>query len=297
MIESLQNPWVKKVASLHQTKGRKETGLILVEGPHSIQEALRSEAEQKGVVLEKLFLLEAQTLSLLDLSEESMAHCSNRLEQVSTAVMKKMATTETPPPVLGLFRLDKSSNEILSIQTLLQKIQATNTPPCWVILDRLQDPGNVGTIIRSALAFGATGVITTQNSVDVYSPKVIRSSTGLVFACTILESELRLQDLIECVLVPAGLTVYVGVGHSDTPDYRSADFSKPMAMILGQEGTGIEAEVLDQQKNLKIHDIRIPMENGVESLNVSISAAVMLAEMQTQRMRSVAPSLISKENN
>ena len=307
MIESLQNPWVKKVVSLHQAKGRKESGLILVEGPHAIQEALSSKAAKNGLILEKLFLLEGQPLSCLNLSDALQAHCSSRLERVASAVMKKMSTTETPPPLLGLFRLEKALLEASSdletpsstpsSDTIMQSILALNTAPCWVVLDRLQDPGNVGTIIRSALAFGASGVITTQNTVDVYSPKVIRSSTGLVFSCSVLESELRLKGLIESILVPAGLAVYVGVGHSDTPDYRSCDFKKPMALILGQEGQGISAEVLEQQQNLNIQGVRIPMENGVESLNVSISAAVMLAEIHTQRMRSVASSLIYKDNN
>jgi TrmH family RNA methyltransferase len=209
--------------------------------------------------------------------------------------MKKMTTTETPPPVVGLFRFEKTPPEN-RLKTILTKMKEAAAPPCWVILDRLQDPGNVGTIIRSALAFGATGVMTTQNTVDVYSPKVIRSSTGLVFTCSVVDSDLTLKDLVERVLLPAGLQVYAGVGHADTPEYRLADFTKPTALIFGQEGTGVEASVLDQQEALQIQGIRIPMENGVESLNVSISAAVILAEVQTQRTRVVASGPLSLEN-
>lgn len=273
-IESVQHPWVKKAVSLHQAKYRREEQLILVEGPHPVQEALKA-----GLCCEKLFILPEKPQ--LDWSEYPLPPLEPSqpvMQEVSEGVMRKISTTDTPPPCAGVFRLPQT------LPKWLQNSSEREPLPLWVVLDRLQDPGNVGSVIRSALAFGATQVITTSESVDVYSPKVIRASTGLVFALPVWQSGLDLLTMHETVLSKHLSTVFCGIGYPGVASYREANYQHACALVLGQEGKGVLPAFLDKVGvDAQVLGIRIPMTEQVESLNVGVSAAIILAEASAQR--------------
>lgn len=256
-IESPQNPLVKTVSALNQAKVRQETGWILVEGRHPIEEALAA-----GLVLRHLFC-----------KPEATGHFVGQpVTPVTESVMRKMASTETPPPCMAVFEQPTSKPEVLWVQR----------PSLLLVLDRLQDPGNVGTILRTAMAFGATGVVTTLETVDVYSPKVIRSSAGLVFSLPLWESGLTLEALWESVIRPRSLPGYCTSGHPEHGDYRQFSYREDCVIILGNEGQGVAPEFFRANAQ-SITGVRIPMNSKVESLNVSICAGVLLAEVMAQR--------------
>jgi RNA methyltransferase, TrmH family len=179
MIESLQSPHVGRVKALIGSRGSKErsdSGLFVAEGIQSLREALTS---QSGPAIETLYLSAAGATRIgdLDVSEVNVV-------EVSDAVMQEMASTVTPQGILMVCSIPAYSLAELNV-----------TSESFVIyLDRIQDPGNAGTILRSADAFGARAVITSPGSVDMYSPKVVRSTAGSLWHIPVFEA-LELKEL------------------------------------------------------------------------------------------------------
>jgi TrmH family RNA methyltransferase len=246
---------IKDTALLKQKKHRDAEGLLLVEGRHPIEEAHKA-----GLTLRHWF-------ALTDAPAESLPKGTLPVPafQVNAQQMGKMATTASVPPCLAVF----------------ENPQKTHTPQVladfMVILDGVQDPGNVGTLIRSALAFGADALVLTNDSADPYSPKVIRASAGLVFALPI--QTVSIQALLEQLGTQAH-TIWATTGHGDAVPYRQADFRGPCALVLGNEGRGVSEVFLEHPK---AHRLTIPMHPAVESLNVGICGSILLAEAAAQR--------------
>lgn len=257
-IESPTNPLIQTIAALQKKKERDAQGLLLVEGPHPIQEAVSA-----GLPLKHLFLLEAApspvTLNTLPVEPVSL----------SERVMKKLATTDSAPPCLAVFEQPRYS---------LSDIYQAKTP-LLLILDGLQDPGNLGTLIRSAAAFGATAVLTSPGTTDPYSPKVIRASAGVVFSLPVVQLGGRLEILLPG-LKEQGIQLYATTSHSDnTQSFRAVDYQQSCAIILGSEGPGLSPEVLESLATA----ITIPISDKVESLNVGICGSIILAQAAAQR--------------
>jgi TrmH family RNA methyltransferase len=237
-IDSPQNPRIQEAAKLHQAKYRRETGLILIEGPHPV-----AEAQAAGLTLHTVFTLDPPT--------------TPQGVQVSERAMARLASTQSPPPVVAVAQ----APTLTEPATLLAHPQAL-----VLVLAGLQDPGNVGTLIRSACAFGATAVWLTPEGADPFQPKVIRSTAGLLFRLPVAVAPLPQQFPI-----PA----WVASAHSGVP-YRQASFSGPTVLLLGAEGPGLD--ILPDTQGLTI-----PMAEGVESLNVAVSGSLLLAEAAHQR--------------
>lgn len=246
---------IKDTAALKQKKHRDVEGLLLVEGRHPIEEAHKA-----GLTLRHWFIL-ADTLA------ESLPKGMLPLPafQVNAQQMAKMATTASVPPCLAVF---DSPQKIHWPEALADFV---------VILDGVQDPGNVGTLIRSALAFGADALLLTNDSAEPYSPKVIRASAGLVFALpiAIVSASALLTQLERC-----GYTLWATTGHGDAVPYRQADFRGRCALVLGNEGRGVSDAFLNHSQARRL---TIPMHAAVESLNVGISGSIVLAEAAAQR--------------
>jgi TrmH family RNA methyltransferase len=261
-IESTRHPLIQSTSTLAQKKARDESGLILVETKHPIEEALKA-----GLTPTHYFYLADTPASM----RPEWADTSLTFE-VNEAVMKKLSTTDSIPPCIAVFK--KPNHTLESLLSI-----ASNNKPFFVVADRMQDPGNLGTLIRTACAFSGNGILLTQESVDPYSPKVIRSSAGLVFHLPIV---LLNQPLENCLSNPA-LSQYQWLfttGHDiwqdkATEHYRDVDYKKPSILVLGNEGQGL-AELEHSPELAKA--IRIPTSPTVESLNVSISAAIILAQ-------------------
>ena len=255
MITALSNPKVKDAAALGKKAAlRKEKGLFVVEGRRFAEE----------IPPERVAAAYA-TPDFAD-SPEGEALCRLlKLELVSPEVMEKMSDTRTPQGILVLARMAPASLSDFGTGPLL-------------ILENVQDPGNIGTLFRTAEAAGAGGIILSRDCADPYSPKVLRATMGAIFRMPFVISE----DLPETVrqLQADGICVYAG--HLKGKDlYAEAAFPERCAFLLGNEGNGLSDTVSALADRL----IRIPMEGKTESLNVAVAGALLLYEARRQRKR------------
>ncbi|GAA3409426.1 TrmH family RNA methyltransferase [Paenibacillus hodogayensis] len=258
-IESLHNPRVKQWAQLLDKKGRDKQGLYLVEGIHLVHEALKFRAgvetllfsAERGIPDEIAGLLERET----DL--ECVA--------VSEPVLQKCSDAQTPQPVIAVVRKTQAATN-----SLLERERAL-----VVVVDGVQDPGNLGTIIRSADAVGATGVVLGLGTVDLYNPKTVRSTMGSMFHLPIVEAALP-PLLAEAKR--KGIRLF-NTSLQATRTCYETDWTEASWIVLGNEGKGVSPEVAAQ---IDEHII-IPMKGPSESLNVAMAATVLLFEAMRQR--------------
>ncbi len=270
MIVSLQNEQVKHVVSLHDKKGRKEYREFLVEGKRFVQEAILRQAQLKKIyytaqdaAMEKSDL--QQSLSIGGLVTEIRA-LGIEAEEVSEAVMRKMSATEEPQGILGIIRKTEFDWQDILIEkdTIL------------LVVDGIQDPGNLGTILRTALAADVKQIILTKKTVDLYNPKVLRSSMGSVFSEVILADKTPEEIAIFCRQKECSMVVSTMGGTSIFKTNIREDY--PLALIMGNEATGPSAFFMEKAAK----HYSIPMFNNVESLNASMAAGIFLYEMRRQ---------------
>ncbi len=258
-IVSVHNPRVKQWAQLLERKGRIKQGLFLAEGIHLVQEAVRSGAQIHSI----LYAIERGWPHELD----SLKRTNDRsLIGVSEAVLAKVTDTMTPQPVVAI--LHKPSMD--EAQLLVQARSLA------VAVDGVQDPGNLGTIIRSADAAGARAVILGKGTVDPFSPKTVRSTMGSLFHLPIVEADLQ-------SLLPKAREAGVQVIGTDLKAERSCyelDLTADTWFVLGNEGNGVSDEVA-KLCNVQTY---IPMAGQAESLNVAMAATVLLYESLRQRI-------------
>ena len=240
LITSLDNKKIKRYVSLKTTKGRKEEGLFLVEGMHMCYEA------NKNNLLVDLLVLENTAISFSYAGE---------ITYVTMNVLKKISSLSNPTNVIGVCRkLD--NKEIVGNHIL--------------ILDNIQDPGNIGTIIRSSKAFNVDTIILSNNSCDIYNDKVLRSTQGMIFDMNIIYGDLvkiisRLRD--------NGYTI-LGTNVNNGEDVRNINVFK-YALIMGNEGSGVSKEV----ETLCDKNLYIKMNSDCESLNVGVATSILLYEL------------------
>ena len=235
MITSLKNEMIKDIMKLKQKKYRDEQGVFLIEGFHLVEEA------------RKYGCVKTIITTLSDSFEEETIY-------VSDEVMKKLAFTLSPQPIMAIcYKRDNSLKEFNGKRYLL--------------LDRVQDPGNVGTIMRSALAFGYDMLIMSKDCVDLYNDKVIRSTQGALF-----ELDVCICDLKDAILKlnENGIDVYATC-LENASDIDSYTRQEKMAFVMGNEGQGVSQDIL----NLCQHRVYIPIQS-VESLNVGVAAAITM---------------------
>lgn len=246
---------IKDTAALQQKKFRDSGNLILVEGRHPIEEAWRA-----GLRLKHWFALDNATsrhLPKVDIHPAAYG--------VDEKQMAKMASTTSPPPCLAVFEAP-AVKQSLNGELLL-------------VLDDIQDPGNLGTLIRSAIAFGVEAIVLTTESVEPWNPKVIRASAGLVFAIPVVVLP---QAALAQQLADHQYKLFATTGRSGSLSYRHADYSCKCAIVLGNEGRGVSDALLNHPQ---AQALTVPMNERVESLNVGISGSIILAEVAAQRKR------------
>lgn len=258
MISSTSNAKVKNIMNLKKSaKARKKEKCFLVEGPRMFFEIPKDR-------IEECYLTE----EFEDKYAEELKGW--HYELISENVCKHLSDTKTPQGVIAVVRRTEPS-----IEELLHK----EKNPCFFLLENLQDPGNLGTIVRTAEGAGVTGIIMNRETVDIYNPKVIRSTMGAVFRVPFLYAE----DLPGTIgeLKRAGLGIYAahlkGKNAYDQEDYR-----KGCAFLIGNEGNGLRDEVAECADHLVI----IPMQGMAESLNAAVAAAVLMFEVSRQRRNS-----------
>ncbi len=240
VITSLENQRVKDLVKLQSKKYRDSTNKFLVEGYHLVEETYKSN------ILKEVFVLEGMKVDL-DIP----------ITYVSSEVMKKITTTDTYCDIIGLCE-KINSREIIGNKILL--------------LDDIQDPGNLGTIIRSSVAFNVDTIILSLNTVDLYNPKVLRSTQGMF--CHINIITMDLVDAIN-IIKDKNITVY-GTNVNVGVDVRSISDTSSYALIMGNEGNGVKKEIQDMcDKNLYIK-----MNKNTESLNVGVACSILLYELE-----------------
>ena len=257
MLTSLQNPLVKQIRKLHSTKERHKQGLFLLEGTHLLEEACMLDYPLS--ILCCTLQWQAVHQQLWQLVEEKC----DRAEIVSEDVMKALATTVQPDGVVAVAKRGYNVAEIP-----LSGLQ--------IALETVQDPGNLGTIIRTAAAAAASGLWLSHDSVDLDSPKVLRASAGQWFRLPMQVSKDLKATVTEAKL--AGMQV-VATLPSAHLTYWQINWQKPSLILLGNEGAGLSTELA------KMADLNagIPLQPGVESLNVAITAALILYEAKRQK--------------
>ncbi|OUL31365.1 RNA methyltransferase [Nostoc sp. 106C] len=256
MLTSLQNSLVKQIRKLHSTKERHKQQLFLLEGTHLLEEACAVNYPLVVVCCTP----EWQSAHPV-LWEEACSRC-DRAEIVSKEVLEAIATTVQPDGVVA---------------TAQRSDRQTQLPMTGIVLavETLQDPGNLGTMIRTAAAAGASGLWLSGDSVDLDNPKVLRASAGQWFRLAMAVTE-DLKTTIQ-QSQQAGMQV-VATLPSATLTYWEVDWRKPSLILLGNEGAGLSAEIAAMADR----QVKIPLSPGVESLNVAIAAALMLYEAQRQ---------------
>ncbi|NEP18995.1 MAG: RNA methyltransferase [Leptolyngbya sp. SIO4C1] len=256
LITSLQNPLVKQIRKLHRTKDRHRQGLFLLEGTHLLQEACAVSYPLQTVCCTPVW--QARHANLwLQIEQRASAY---RL--VSAEVLAAMSTTVNPDGVIAI--------------APRRQLPPPETVSLGVALEQLQDPGNVGTIIRAAAAAGADGLWLSQDSADADHPKTLRASAGQWFRLPLIVPEAlpeALQQLRQQSIQIVATTPVAAL------DYWALDLRLPTVFLLGNEGAGLSAELMA----LATHQVKIPLAAGVESLNVAIAAALLLYEARRQR--------------
>tara|TARA_R110002072_G_scaffold182826_1_gene339034 strand:+ start:794 stop:1558 length:765 start_codon:yes stop_codon:yes gene_type:complete len=238
----LSNKEEKIIRSLKQKKYRDALGLFVVEGEKGVLEALASDFKVKQLVSVEPVNLE--------INEEV------ELIQCSKLQMDKLSSLKTAPGILALVEFQKNDLSVSNTITL--------------VLDNVQDPGNLGTILRTAEGLGVNNIICSENTVDVYSPKVVQASMGSIFRVKVMYTSL-VTFLKNC-----NVPIYSASLSGES--LYSTEFKFPAILVMGSESHGISSSV----KAFVSHPINIPMQGKIESFNVAIATGLILSEIQRQ---------------
>lgn len=260
MLTSLQNEHVKHVVALQKRKARKEYGEFLIEGWRFVEEAIRREAE-----IHQIYVCPEKTKKFWPSLWEVLSERKIPILEVDDKVLRKMSETEEPQGILAIVGSKNLSWGDLDIdsQTML------------LIVDGIQDPGNLGTILRTALAAGIDQVCLTTGTVDLYNPKVLRSTMGTVFALKVLTDCLP-EQVVEFA-ESKGLNILTA--DIDGEPLYETGFSLPLALVVGNEGNG-PSKIF---RSSELTQVTLPMSNEVESLNVAIATGIILYEIARRK--------------
>jgi TrmH family RNA methyltransferase len=259
-ITSLKNPNVQMVKRLQvNAKLRKESAEFVVEGVRLIEEVIKAGWGVRNLLYTDTLPERGKVII------ESFQNTSTNINLVSSQVMKAMSDTKSPSGILAVVK--KATLPFPEVIDFL------------LILDQIRDPGNLGTILRTAAAAGVQAVLTIQGTVDAFSPKVIRSGMGAQFRIPIqdktwgeVSSKIKQLQLQVLLALPKG-----------EKSYFESDYRQPLALVIGGEADGASADAI------RIADlrIRIPMPGEIESLNAAIAAGILLFEIVRQREKSI----------
>lgn len=260
MITSTSNQKVRQVAQWQdKAKERRKAGVFLAEGFKMFEEA------PEGWIRE-IYVSSASVEKAKEMPFIWKKLSQNGYETVSEEVFQKMSDTQTPQGILTVLKQPK-----YRLETLLK-----GDRPLLAVLEDLQDPGNLGTIIRTGEGAGVTGVIMSAKTVDIFNPKVIRATMGSVYRVPFVYVEDMEQILTD--LVNAGIHTYAAHLKGQR-FYDSFSYKGPTAFLIGNEGNGLKESTAQKAE----HYLKIPMEGKVESLNAAVASALLLYEAHRQR--------------
>lgn len=256
MITSMANQQVKNLVQLKKkAKARREQGVFLVEGLKMFLEAPEDQVEQIYV-----------SPSFLEKHEETVR--GRKYEILGENVFEHVSDTQTPQGILCVVRQPFYSMEDLG----------GSGKPCVLVLEGIQDPGNLGTMFRSGEGAGITGIIMDKATVDIFNPKTIRSTMGSIYRVPFIQTENLREAVLD--LKETGTRVYAA--HlMGTCSYDEGDYTSGCAFLIGNEGNGLTEETAA----LADVPVRIPMEGRLESLNAAVAASILMYEANRQRRK------------
>jgi RNA methyltransferase, TrmH family len=255
-ITSKDNSLIKEIKKLKEKKYRSEKRLFIIEGFRFVEEALKSSFH-----IETICVSENSLSKLSDYGLENHLEGNVKVISLAEGIFNTLSSTESPQGILAIVRMKSS--------------EVFNNTNNYVLIDKVQDPGNLGTIIRTAHAAGCSGVILTKGTVDLYNEKTLRSTMGSIFNIPIIED----KDLSFTKELRNNGYKLVCSSLDTEYNFYDIDLTQKLIISVGNEGNGISKELYD------ISDIKvkIPMPGGAESLNVAVAASIMIYEGVRQK--------------
>jgi TrmH family RNA methyltransferase len=255
MITSSQNSKIKLVRALMgRAKERREAGMFVVEGVRLAEEAAMGDWRLETVLYDKSVSERGNSLV------SSLKSKGVEVEEISTDLMKSLCETEAPQGILAILQFSE--------------LPITNYPNFILIPDQIRDPGNLGTLLRSAAATGVQAVLIPPETTEAFAPKVLRAGMGAHFRVPI--REMSWEEIREVGKL-SGLQVYLA--EMNGKSCWETDLQQPLALIIGSEAEGAS----DEARNLATQKISIPMAGNVESLNAGVAGSVLMFEVVRQR--------------
>lgn len=259
MIESSANPQVKNIQKLKKNaRTRKKEGRFVAEGVRLVEEALAYH------MAEKVYLSETIKKEYLDRLSHKLKEAE--VEYVSAKVFQEISDTESPQGVLAVVKMPRYSRS-----TIVEQKE-----PAVLCLEDIQDPGNLGTIFRTAEGAGMSAVILSMGCVDLFNPKVVRATMGAIFRVPFFVTENMTREVEQ--LKKEQFSVYAA-SLEGARFYTEETYQGKCAVIIGNEANGIRPET----QQAATHKIKIPMEGKLESLNAAVSAALFMYEIHRNR--------------
>lgn len=267
MITSANNQQMKQVSALlKKSKERREKKSFVVEGPKMVMEA---PAEWlRAVYVSEFFEKNPENKCFLRELEMKCESVKAQFEVVSDSVFKSVSDTQTPQGIMAVVAMPQYN--------MSQLLKGENTH--LLILESIQDPGNLGTMVRTGEGAGITGVIMNKTTVDLFNPKTIRSTMGSIYRVPFMVTE-DLKNMM-MFLKEEGVSLYAAHLKGQHA-YDEEDYTKACGFLIGNEGNGLSDKIADLADTY----IKIPMEGQVESLNAAISATLLMYEANRQRRK------------
>lgn len=258
MITSKDNEKIKYTKSLLKSKNRMKESKFIIEGYRILTLALECNADIDYVFINEDFEMKNEHLKLLRMLENNEV----KVYKTTNKNFKELVDTENTQGIIGVINFKGKNIE-----------QSINSSQKFVlVLDRIQDPGNMGTIIRTADAAGVDAIIVLKGCVDIYNPKVIRSTMGSIFDMNIIQC--TQEEAIENLKANSFSIVS---SYLDTDNfYNTVDYNNKVALVIGNEANGINDELISKSDIL----VKIPIYGKAESLNAAISSAILMYEIK-----------------
>lgn len=271
-LSSLQNPRVKNAVKLRQRREREKQGRFLIEGYRELKRAVES-----GLRIDELFICPQNYLGTNEdaLVERAVADSGARLFPCTESVFAKLSFRDRPDGLLAVAPTPTWGLDRLEAADPAEENGATKRAPLYVVAVTIEKPGNLGTILRTADAVGADGVIVCDRCTDVFNPNVVRASVGTLFTVPVVETT---SEALRPWLTARGVTTV-----ATTPDapalYTNTDLTGPVAITVGSEQYGLPDHWLEAAGTR----VAIPMAGDADSLNAAVATAVVLFEAIRQR--------------
>ncbi len=263
LISSTSNPHIKHIRSLRRRKERERSGLFFIEGTRLVAEAIQTGAAIETLIVAPALLTSSFAQELIQSQEQQGTHCI----EVTSRVFESISAREGPQGIAAVVR--QHWQPLASIHLGSELV--------WVAVDAIQDPGNLGAILRVSDAVGGAGVILLGHCTDPYDPTAVRGSMGAIFSQQLVRASFAEFALWQ---QQHGYTV-IGTSDDAPTDYQVLTYHPPLVLLMGSERMGLTAE----QQAICTHVVRIPMVGRSDSLNLAVATGIVLYEIFNQYRR------------